>query len=72
MKANELIGYRFAKKKLYNLDNGETSRRGNVPSGNHRGYSVGGRLATELSSRGISTLMIEEHSERWHCLNVLD
>jgi len=24
---------------------------------------VGGRLATELSSRGISTLMIEEHSE---------
>ena len=24
---------------------------------------VGGRLATELSSRGISTLMIEEHAE---------
>ena len=24
---------------------------------------VGGRLATELSSRGISTLMLEEHAE---------
>ena len=24
---------------------------------------VGGRLATELSSRGISTLMVEEHAE---------
>ena len=24
---------------------------------------VGGRLATELSARGISTLMIEEHAE---------